>query len=289
MAECRRRAWLTLAGNELDLEDIDAGYGCSELNLGWPEAREETYPLPDRDGIADYTRLMGARVITAHITAWGEGRTIDDITRRFAPFVVPAARPQLHVVLDTPDNTYAERVIGLRASAFSAPIMGPYHREITLGWAAPDPRLYAATPSQAIVLPPMAINVGRTYDLRFDREYPEGYGGSGVVDVTNAGDVATWPTLRIYGPITDPRITNLYTDEALAFNIVIAGGDYLVVNTAERAVYLDDDPEADRYNNVDVAQTTWFPLRPGPNRLRLSGSAYATPAQTQITWTDAYL
>jgi hypothetical protein len=286
MDECYRRAWLTLGlGLEVELEDLAAGYGCAELNLGWPEARDEVYPLPDRDGVADYTRLMGARTITAHLTAWGGRRGIDDIARRFAPFIVPSARPVLHVILD--DNV--ERVIALRASAFSAPITGPYHREITLGWTAPDPRFYDLHERNLTVLPPAPLSAGREYDLAFDRTYPEAYGGSGVITVPSGGDVDTWPTFRIYGPFTDPRITNLDTDEALAFNIAIDQRDYLVVDTAERAVYLDDDPEADRYANVDVARTTWFPIRRGFNRLRLTGAAYITPAQARITWTDAYL
>ena len=198
---------------------------------------------------------------------------------------MPSVRPTLIVGLNDEDP----RRITLRADQHSAPFSRPGSAAFACTWRSADPRFYALESSQVTVLPPLPLTAGRRYDLTYDREYPAGYGGSGTALVTNRGSVATWAGLRIDGPITNPSLANLETGEVMAFLIDIARGDYLVVDTEARAVYLNGDPGADRYANVDVARTTWFPLRPGGNELRLAASAYATPAQATIRWTDAYL
>ena len=278
---------LELGTERLDLDDHDNGIIVAVVDPGWPETREEVYALPDRDGVADYTRFMGQRVIslTGTVDETPTSGTRQQILDRLRRYCVPNVRPTLIVGL----NDEAPRRIVLRADQHSAPISRPGSAAFACTWRSADPRFYDLEASRAVVLPPMAPDAGRTYDLVFDREYPEGYGGAGVVAVSNRGDVDTWPTFRFYGPLTDPSLTNLDTAEAVAFNIAIADGDYLVVDTEVRAVYLNDDPGADRYANVRVGATTWFPLRPGLSQLRLSASAYTTPAQASIEWTDAYL
>jgi hypothetical protein len=270
----------------LDLDDYDNGLIVSQVDTGWPEVRDEVYPLPDRDGVADYTRLMGQRIVSlTGVAIETKGRTRQQVLDRLRRFCVPNVRPTLTIA----SKGEQPRKITLRADAHSAPFLHPAGAHFTVAWASADPRFYELEERNLTVLPPMPLDAGRTYDLRFDRTYPPAYGGSGVQTVPSYGHVDTWPTFRFYGPMTNPALTNLDTGEVLAFTIDIADRDYLVADTAERAVYLNDDPGADRFANVDVARTTWFPLRSGFNRLRLTGSAYATPAQTRITWTDAYL
>ena len=44
---CVRTAWLELNGATMPLEDEDAGYFCTELDVGWPDVRAVTTSKPN--------------------------------------------------------------------------------------------------------------------------------------------------------------------------------------------------------------------------------------------------
>ena len=135
---CVRTAWLTLDGMSMPLENEAAGYFCGSLDLGWPVVREVVNDRPNADGTDDLTTLMGARAVTADITAIaGVGAVIDAVASGFGPFMVPSVRPVLHYVLDVPGA--AERTLTLRASGYAWPIVGPFTRDVQLQWVAADP------------------------------------------------------------------------------------------------------------------------------------------------------
>lgn len=277
---------LELPNVSLDLDDLNNGLYVDTVDTGWPEVRDEVYVLPDQDGVADYTKFMGQRVVSLTGTAVETGGlTRGQVLDRLRRFCVPNIRPTLTVAAKGEDP----RKITLRSDAHSAPMMRPGSAKFAVAWRSVDPRFYSAVTNTAVVLPPALTRDGRAYDLTFDRLYPLSFGGAGIVDCVNAGVADTWPKVRFYGPLLNPTLTNQTTGEMLAFDIDIAQGDYLVADTGHRAVYLNDDPSADRYSHVDIAQTTWYPLRPGSNLLRLMADTYAVPAQARIEWTDAYL
>jgi hypothetical protein len=135
---CATRAWLVLGALTMALEDEAGGWFMTELDLGYPEVRDVMGKRPDADGVYDRTQFMGARAVSASVTAvaWA-GARIDDIASRFAPFMAPAARPVLHYVLDRPGAP--ERVLTLRAANYGFVIDNPDSREIHLQWIAADP------------------------------------------------------------------------------------------------------------------------------------------------------
>lgn len=286
MADCLT---LELDDDRLELELVN-GIAAVVLDTGWPEVRDSVIALPDRDGVADYSRFMAQRVVTISgeiIPNEQNGR--QSILDRLARYCVPGVRPRLVVALagDQP------RAIVLRADAFSAPLehLSTGRISFAASWrSANDPRFYALDSSSEIVLPPLAVAAGRVYDLVFPRVYPTAYGGAGTVDVHVAGTAETWPTFEIFGPITNPNIAELDADGEIAFvGLNIAQGHYVTVESATRRVYADGDPAADRYSYLDVARTRWFALEPGDTTLRFTGTAYGPPTQCRISWTDAYL
>ena len=131
---------LELGPEVLDLDDHDNGIIVAVVDTGWPEAREEVYPLPDRDGVADYTRLMGQRVVsltgTVAVTRTSGGR--QRILDRLRRFCVPNVRPTLIIGL----NQEQPRRITLRADQHSAPIIRPDSAAFACTWRSTDPRLY---------------------------------------------------------------------------------------------------------------------------------------------------
>ena len=134
------------------------------------------------------------------------GQPVDDVAARFAPFMVPSARPQLHYVLDRGPDTQ-EKTLTVRAANYAWPISGGTRREIQLQWVAGDPIARGPTLNTATAWAGTGSVLGRIYNLVPSRAYPAGAGLPSAGTIVGHGDVAVQPYLRIFGPITDPRVT----------------------------------------------------------------------------------
>ena len=291
---CVRRAWLVLGAATMPLESEAAGYFCSSLDLGYPEVREVTNPRPNASGTDDQTALYGARVITAAVTALaGAGASIDGVYGAFAPYVSLAARPELHYVLDRPGSP--ERVItGLRAAAYAGPIAGPFQRDMQLQWVAPDPIIYGAALNLATAWAGSGA-AGRVYapPWRPPRVYPSGSTGPVNGDVVVSGDVSVKPYVRIFGPITNPRV-QFYAGGAVGnmpLVMSIDAGHFVGIDCNAHTVLLDDLTAQSRLSSVDWSTWRWGVLPPGPARagLSITGTGTTSSSQAQATWRDGYL
>jgi hypothetical protein len=298
MATCVRRAWLVMGTRTLPLEDDDAGYACLELNLGYPEVREVTSNRPDADGTDDRTSLMGARAVSANIRAYGGAATPDEIGALFAPFMLPAARPELHYVLDRPDAP--ERMCTVRASGYAWPITGKRNRDIQLGWVASDPIMRDPSRSSSSSHSGSTTISGRVYDLAFNRIYPVGGGSATTGEISSPGDVPVRPLVRIFGPVTDPRVdlqvmdpANPLTTYHLAFvaGFRIDAGRWVDVDTDHKTVFRDSDRSQSAMAEVDWQTSTWpvLPSLPAITYLNLYGDSTSGVTLAEAIWTDGYL
>lgn len=296
--ECIRRAWLTLGGERLELEDDGAGYYCTTLDLGWPEVREVTDARPDRDGTSDRSRLMGSRAVSANIRGTPTGTlTLDEIAALFSGWMVPSARPQLHYVLDRPGTP--ERFLTLRAAGYSWPISGERKREIQLSWVAPDPVLRDPTVRLEVAYAGPSVTGGRTYPLTFPRTYGAGGGAPSTAVLSSPGDVPIRPRFDIYGPITDPVLTLDVADgggaplESFAFDFVagfrIDAGERVTIDADAKTVV--DTNGAPLSSQLDWAATSWpvLPVAPAATTMAITGDSTTAITQAQATWTDGFL
>ena len=200
-----RKAWLVLGTLTRPLDDIDSGWACTTLDLGSAEVREVTNNSPDQSGVDDRTQFLGSRVVTANFTAVPDGTVpLDEIVAGFAPFMDPSQRPELHYLIRETDQL--ERVLVLRASAWSAPMSQPISRDFQLSWVAPDPLIRSAIVKSASSWSGSGSGSGRLYPFVPPRTYPAGGGGSVSGVIETDGDVAVAPLLVLFGPITDPNI-----------------------------------------------------------------------------------
>jgi hypothetical protein len=237
---------------------------------------------------------MGGRVVTADITALaGAGARIDDVADNFGPFMVPYARPVLHYILDRPGA--AERVLTLRASGYSWPIVGPSQRDIQLQWLAADP-VVRDPATRTVTAWSGSGGAGRVYPLVFNRQYPTS-GGSPITGVISSpGDVAVRPLLRIYGPITGPDVrlspqSGAWFDVKFVASFVINAGDWVDVDTVAKTAFLRGDPTQSVLGQVDWLNTTWpvLPVAPATSNLNLYGSGASGVTQVQAIWHDGYM
>lgn len=303
---CVRRAWLELGTMTLDLEDADAGYYCTQLDLGWPNVREVVTTRPDRHGVFDRTQFFGSRGVSADIEVTDGVGLIDEIAASFAPFMIPDQRPVLHYVLDRTDAP--ERIINLRAQAYTWPIAGPTRRSVHLQWLAADPIAYSPIPHGAVSHAGNSVIDGRTYDLEFDREYPAGSGtGPTAATLTTDGDLPARPLFIVYGPIEDPIISLQNLDTAafsyFAFDYMLDAGQRIEIDALNHtALFFDvgvvhvagaSGPEGgvNILSSVDWSVSTWPLIPPHGDgiTMQLSGSGTDDISQVQAYWFDGFL
>ncbi len=304
-AACVRRAWLTNGGQSIDLDNPAGGWFCTELDLGFPAVRDVVSNRPDQDGVDDRTQFYGARAISASITVLaGAGARIDDVADNFAPFMQPSLRPVLHVILDRPGQT--ERVITVRAAGYGYKIAGDNQRDVQLQWVAADPYLYSPTATTVIAWAGSSAANGRTYPLTFNRTYPAGTGTATVGIIRPAGDLPVQPLLRIYGPITAPRVTFSIFDAAgvqsqayvgFVAGFVLTVNQWVDVDTDAHTAFRQSDPTQPCFSSLNFASTIWPVLPPytgtpgrGETQMTLSGSGSTSGVtQVQAIWQDGYL
>ena len=293
---CVRRAWLVLGSSSIQLENYAAGYFCTSLDLGTPDVRAVTSSLPDRDGTYDGTRFMGARAVTAAISAInGAGAQIDAVAASFGPYMAPNVRPVLHYVLDRPGAV--ERTMTLRPAGYAWKVEGDAERDIQLSWVAPDPLAYDPTQKTATGWTGYG-SAGRTYNRTYPLAYPAGSVAPSSAVIQSPGDVGVRPLLRIFGPITAATLNGFITATPSRYwsfvflpSFTIAAGQYVDIDNAGRTVRIAGDPARSVLASVDWTQSSWLYVPPAPASASISMSGGSTSAITQVEalWQDGYL
>lgn len=295
---CVRRAWLELGTETLALEDTDAGYACTSLDLGYPEVREVVSNRPDQNGVDDRTGLFGSRAVSADIVTAGSGYlTPDEIATLFAPWMLPGLRPELHYVLDRPGAP--ERVLIVRAAGYGWPISGGQSRDVQLSWVASDPIMRDPETNTATAYAGSGTVSGRTYPLVFPRTYPTGGGSPSTGTISSPGDVPIRPLLRIYGPITTPVVTLQVSNPPPAptttYRVVfipgfrIDSGHWVDVDTAAKTALTDTG--ANVMAQIDWMSSAWpvLPTAPAVTYMTLTGTTTSPITQVVAMWSDGYL
>lgn len=111
---------------------------------------------------------------------------------------------------------------------------------------------------------------------------------AGQAIVTNVGSITSWPTLTVYGPITNPSITNFTTGKTIVFAGSLSANDHLSIDTnpRRRSAMLND--AVNFYGNYNFGLSQWWGLEPGANDLRLGATAYSAGASLVVQWRDAW-
>ena len=147
----------------------------------------------------------------------------------------------------------------------------------------PDPNYYDNTLQTATMT--YSTPLGRTYN----RVYPLTYGGGSLTqtaNITNLGWATTYPTVTIYGPITNPTIGNLTTGQALNFNYTMGASDVFVIDLLNRTVLLNGTPA----RNLLLGTSQWFAAPSGVSQYYFTGTGttYGVTNAT-VQWNNAYI
>lgn len=257
---------------------------------GWldlSDFRGDDYDRPSRHGQFPGASLMGKRTITFSFKVTGVSlpafqALIDAMRALTAPVEQPVEEP-LVIRLGGQSWRCMARCKGRILNVDKYYAVG--YTEGAIRWDATDPKLYS--PAEHSVSTPLASppTTGLQFPLVFPLDFGAGPSG-GFLSATNAGSVATWPTLQIDGPVTGPILTNHGTGQQLVFSpsFSLALGQSLLIDTDQRQITL---------NGVAMNQwlTTrgWFPLLPGAaTRIDFAQvGSYSSSALLTCRWRDA--
>lgn len=109
-----------------------------------------------------------------------------------------------------------------------------------------------------------------------------------AVNITNGGDVPTWPRIRIHGAVTDPIIKNNTTGKQIKLVGTIANGTYIeiVTNPTVRSVALNDGTS--KVGMYDTANSEMWPLEVGVNAVELDGTTPSGGHKAVVYHRDAF-
>ncbi|MGW1770635.1 phage distal tail protein [Streptomyces sp. NPDC002104] len=184
----------------------------------------------------------------------------------------------------------------VRVTARSVPVERGYSVGTIDGAAvqvtADDPRRYELLERSARATLPSAEpgldwrgQTGIAWDLDFGPP-----GSTGTLTAHNAGNAPAHPLITIRGPVSMPSLTNMANGDVLEYDLDLAAGDVLVVNTADGTVTLNNSASRLYTATARSVPEQSFALWPGT-----AGMAYrAAPgsshpaASVTVRWRGAY-
>lgn len=144
-------------------------------------------------------------------------------------------------------------------------------KSFQLPMIADDPFIESTSLTQVStsILNPGTGSGGLSFNLTFPFSF--NYTSSpATATITNSGDFAAYPTVRIIGPITNPRLKNLTTGKTLSLITTVPDGQYAEVNMKNETVLMNGVTQM--INTLDPTTSEWWPLIPGDNNVQLDGT-----------------
>jgi hypothetical protein len=251
-----------------DATDRDfIGYVSDITGLDGPDVRESSELLVEGDGGRHFDFYHGRRPITMsglfnpNVFGAAAARNITRLLR-----ATNAMRGDAYLRWTA---TGAQRVeVAVRRT--SPPrITGQRAKSFLIGMTAADPRIYGVTTN---------VQAASVVDSS---------GAYAAVTASNVGSVATYPTISITGPITNPILTNATSGKVLSLTRTIAAGDRVDLDFTNRTIKTQAGSSV--YSSLNYTTSEWWPINPGSNSITLTGTFVSTAAQLSVGWRDAWL
>lgn len=111
---------------------------------------------------------------------------------------------------------------------------------------------------------------------------------SGEGSLEALGRSKAWPILEVYGPCSNPVLTNITEGKSLYLTYTLAADETLVIDTDPRRRTVKLNDQADRWNALDHRRSKWWPVRRGNNDIRVSFNTFSAGAKLRVRWRDAW-
>lgn len=151
-----------------------------------------------------------------------------------------------------------------------------------LSLICPDPYWQSVTESETEIVTWIG---GLTFPLQFPISFAQA--GEKRKNIINQGDAETPVRVEIFGPATNPRITNISTGEYMQVDQAVYQEQTLVITTdfGHKRVELDG---VSAFNYIDEG-TTFFSLVPGDNIIECTSADPQEVAKVKISHRERYL
>lgn len=299
------------------------------LDLGSPEVRAVSQPMPDGDGTLDFSRYTGASAVSLTLSVFDQAYTVTQsrmdgfrpewnsaswhIQRlnRFLGGSQPGTRTYLYFTMSGESRPH---LVPLTQGRMVALIDGEQHDErvVLLQFVNPDGKLYAFEHRPGAGFDgrsKVEIGVvtgddapGIVFPVTWPVTWPADATGTGQRALVSRGMVDTVMVAQVNsgsGPLGDPRITvRHYDDDGIEdfapqtiglTGYSLPAGQFLTIDGRSREIYLGYS-RANRLGGF-LGDPTFPVIRPGRNEVELSsGTSVATSdAKVTVRWYDAFL
>ncbi|MEU3613115.1 hypothetical protein ABZ725_12520 [Streptomyces sp. NPDC006872] len=153
---------------------------------------------------------------------------------------------------------------------------------------ATDPRRYELAERTVSATLPMS-EAGLSWPLSWPLPFGNP-GSTGTLSTTNVGDAEAHPVIEFRGPVIRPALTNLATGDAVEYDIPLAAGDVLTVDTRAGTVVLNSTASRIYTATSRSVPEQTFTLAPGTASLifRAAPGSNDPTASATVRYRSAY-
>lgn len=266
--------------------------------------RQQDIPIPFESGVADFNTLLGQTIYLIEGTMYPRSQTTYDSglnsLRDVSNLDLEQTDPYESNVFS--NDGYVPYVWGdasgeLTKQLFVKVLYVLATESTHYGYVLPfkifckvkDPTIYGSTLKTA-----STINGNPTSTVgsaKYPFTYPIAYGATYytvTATFTNNGTVPTYPqSIDIYGPVTNPKITNGATGDYISVTCTLnSSTDHLQIQYGKDylGIYLNG---VSQLQNL-ITGSTFFKLIPGGNGISLTGSSISSGSYATVTGYDGF-
>ncbi|WP_180685922.1 phage tail family protein [Streptomyces gossypiisoli] len=107
--------------------------------------------------------------------------------------------------------------------------------------------------------------------------------------ITNHGNVASWPSIRIHGPVTRPRLWNTVTNRVLELGLSLRAGEWVEMETRPNTCWALRNGVTNVANDLTPqSRLDQFVIPRGRSEIGWSADDPTGTARLEVTWRSAY-
>jgi hypothetical protein len=270
--------------------------------LGSPTVRPQDVDNPTGDGTYPGQDFYGPRTvrIEAGIKTPGDPVAAADLLARLELAVDdPAARtrPEGRAVLRGrwPGHGIRRlhgRLRRMEATSTANAVNGWIPLDIE--FAALDPRWHADALSHlALTLDQAAEHEADDRSVTAPLCAPAECGSADPADrpgwITNLGNVSAWPSIRVHGPVTNPRIWNTVTGRVLELGLSLRAGEWVEMETRPGTCWALRNGVTNVANDLTPeSRLDLFAIPPGRSEIGWSAEDPTDTCRLDVSWRSAY-
>jgi hypothetical protein len=167
-------------------------------------------------------------------------------------------------------------------------LLGGFSSPVRCAFVAQDPRIYSGTLSQDSTGLPVqsgGLTVPLTVPFTVD-----GVLAGGSLAMLNEGTTSTGLLARVDGPVPGPAVVIQQPDgtvQSVRFDLTLAGGQFLTIDTAARTALLNGLPQSNQRGRA-VWDIDPYPLPPGTSTLRYLAGGFNATTTVTASWRSAW-